>query len=72
MWGYKEILCTHRKSFEYGKVTAYNWQRDKSGLHPNDDINMEIILQKSEDMHIYTIPETVNWESKYKNDILYP
>lgn len=45
-----------QKSAEYGKVTAYNWQRDKSGLHPNDDINMEIILQKSEDMHIYTMP----------------
>jgi hypothetical protein len=44
------------KYSEYKKVTAFNWQRDKSGLCPNN-ANMEEILQRAEDMHIYTMPQ---------------
>jgi hypothetical protein len=44
------------KFSEYKKVTAYNWQRDKSGLCPNN-ANMEEILQRAEDMSIYTMPK---------------
>jgi hypothetical protein len=44
------------KFSEYKKVTTYNWQRDKSGLCPNTK-NMDTILQRAENMHIYTMPK---------------
>ncbi|MDR0732897.1 MAG: DUF2029 domain-containing protein [Dysgonamonadaceae bacterium] len=43
------------KFSEYKKVTAYNWQRDRSGLCPNNH-GMEEILQRAEDMNIYKMP----------------
>jgi hypothetical protein len=57
------IFCTAlyldkcEKFSEYKKVTAYNWQRDKSGLCPNNSQSMEKILQRTEDYHIYTMPK---------------
>jgi hypothetical protein len=46
------------KFSEYKKITTYNWQRNKSGLCPNNQ-NMEEILQRAEYAYLCYVKVTV-------------
>jgi hypothetical protein len=45
------------KQSEYKKVTAYNWARDKSGLFPDYHFELDTILLKTEEKHIFNMPK---------------
>jgi hypothetical protein len=50
-------LDRKQKDSEFLKVSTYNWQHSKSGLHYASSHAPVATLQRAEDLHIYTMPK---------------